>query len=56
MTQKNEVSQSSIKVALTQGYITSKEAEQMLKVYLQKINSSPSSIPQSKPKVSITVQ
>lgn len=53
MTQENKVNERSIKVALSQGYITSKEADNMQKVYLHRLDPAPT--PQTKLKINITV-
>lgn len=52
MTETNELNERSIKVALTQGYITPNEADTMLKVYLHKLN--PYASPHNKLKTNIT--
>jgi len=41
MPSSQKLSEASIQTALVQGYITSKEARQMLMLYVHKANSSP---------------
>ena len=41
MAPSQKLSEASIQTALAQGYITSKEARQMLRLYLHKTNLSP---------------